>query len=252
MKRSVDSGGLQKGLSYLYPVMACLEQWIFPPICCLCGLSSPPTQDFCAVCIALLPWAMDRCFRCARPLVMGLEAIYCQHCLESPPAFDRMQALFSYEPPIKRMIAKLKFSGHLAYARILGTLLAQTLEADSHRYALPQALVPVPLHHKRWVERGFNQARELALVAHKTLKIPLFDQLCIRVKDTPAQSSLDKAHRKTNLRKAFRIQTLEPLALEHVAIIDDVVTTGSTVDALAALLKDAGVEQVDVWCIARA
>ena len=135
-------------------MLACIEQWIFPPMCCLCGLSSPPMQDFCTVCIELLPWATDRCFRCALPLAMGLEAIYCQHCRECPPAFNRMHALFSYEPPINRMIAKFKFSGDLAYGRILGSLLAKKLEADSHRYPLPQALVPVPLHHKRWVNRG--------------------------------------------------------------------------------------------------
>lgn len=232
-------------------MLARLEQCIFPPTCCLCGLASLIKQDFCAVCIELLPWTENRCFRCARPLDMA-EAIYCETCREHPPSFDRMQALFHYEPPMNRMIAKFKFSGDLAYGRILGSVLAQKLQADSYRYPLPQALVPVPLHHKRWVKRGFNQAQELALVAHKTLKIPLLDKMCIRVKDTPAQSSLDKAHRKVNLRKAFRIQALEPLAFEHVAIIDDVVTTGSTVDALAAVLKDAGVEQVDVWCIARA
>ncbi len=214
--------------------------------------TSSSSQDFCEVCIELLPWTADRCFRCARPLAMGLEAIYCETCRERPPSFDRMQALFHYEPPINRMITKLKFSGDLAYGRILGTLLAQTLQADSHRYPLPQALVPVPLHHKRWVHRGFNQAQELALVAHKTLGIPLLDKICMRVKETPAQSTLDKGNRKTNLRKAFRVQALEPLPFEHLAIIDDVVTTGSTVDALAAVLKDAGVEQVDVWCIARA
>ncbi len=155
-------------------MLARLEQWIFPPTCCLCGLSSPPTQDFCAVCIELLPWIEDRCFRCARPFDVG-EAIYCQICRERPPSFDRTSALFSYEPPINRMIAKLKFSGNLAYGRILGQLLAQTLQADSLVYPLPQALVPVPLHHKRWVKRGFNQAQELALVAHKTLGIPILD-----------------------------------------------------------------------------
>ncbi len=226
-----------------------IEQWIFPPICCLCGLSSPPVQDFCEVCIECLPWIEDPCFRCALPLETE-EAIYCQICRERPPSFDRTCALFSYEPPIKRMIAKLKFSGNLAYGRILGKLLAQKLQADSLAYPLPQALVPVPLHHKRWVKRGFNQAQELALGAHRVLGIPLLNQICTRIKETPAQSRLDKVQRKSNLKNAFYVQA--PLSFEHVAIIDDVMTTGSTADALALVLKEAGIEQVDVWCIARA
>jgi ComF family protein len=229
-----------------------LEQWVFGSSCCLCGLSADPAQDFCRVCVELLPWIEDRCFRCALPLEWGLEAVYCERCRTETLPFDRVCALFEYQPPIDRMIACLKFSGQLAYGRILGSLLADQIPKwYKDAGSMPEAILPVPLHPQRLLERGFNQAIELAWVLQKRLGLLLLNQQhCRRIKHTKPQSTLDQSARHRNLKAAFYIKGSLPF--ESVAIVDDVVTTCSTVRALAERLKEAGVSEVHVWCIARA
>lgn len=114
----------------------------------------------------------------------------------------------------------------------------------------PQLLIPVPLHPKRYRERGFNQAIEISRHLSSNLNIPLAMNLCVRHRITPPQTSLGKKERKTNLRNAFRLAA--PIATDHVAIIDDIVTTGATVTELTKTLKKAGVKRTEIWCIARA
>ncbi|HQY22412.1 MAG TPA: hypothetical protein PK389_01455 [Gammaproteobacteria bacterium] len=115
---------------------------------------------------------------------------------------------------------------------------------------LPEAIIPVPLHIDRLRKRGFNQALELLWPIHKKTKIPVVFDACVRIRKTTAQAQLDKTRRKRNLKSAFQI--VKPIPFEHVAIMDDVVTTGSTVNALTQVLKEAGVTTVDIWCICRA
>jgi ComF family protein len=226
-------------------------QWIFPATCCLCSLSAPVGREFCSVCQGLLPWVEDRCYRCGLCLETGEEAIYCNRCRTNPKAFDRLCALFSYDPPVPRMIFKLKYSGKLNYGKILGGLLADKIEKEWYKnQALPEAIIPVPLHRKRLRKRGFNQAVEIALPIKKRLRIPILYHYFLRIKDTVPQSALSKYYRFNNLKSVFRVT--EKLPYQHVAIIDDVVTTGNTVSALCELLKEKGVMQIDIWCVARA
>ena len=110
--------------------------------------------------------------------------------------------------------------------------------------------MPVPLHRQRLKRRGYNQVSEILLPVQKALKIEVLAHSCMRVKYTRAQSELSAVSRKRNLSNAFEIT--EPIPYQHIALVDDVVTTGSTVKALSLLLKEAGVEQIDVWCICRA
>ncbi len=235
-----------------------LEQWIFPSQCCLCGVSrdlSAESPDFCRVCIEQLPWVNsgDRCVRCGLCLTWGTEAVYCEPCRIDPPAFDRLYQLFAYEEPIKTLLSRFKFSGQMGYGPLFAGLLAQKIQKHWYAtspYDLPQAIIPVPLHLQRLAVRGFNQALELSLPLAQRLKCTLWMDGCIRIKNTQAQSRLERAARKTNLKDAFFLRT-EP-DFDHCAIVDDVVTTGSTVNALSKLLKDAGVSRVDVWCVARA
>jgi ComF family protein len=135
----------------------------------------------------------------------------------------------------------------------LGVLLAQCAEARG--VALPKMLVPVPLHRSRLRERGFNQAAAIARYAGRMLEIPSARRLVKRVRNTPSQTSLDMAQRHQNVRGAFEVSGERSLRrlldAGHVAIVDDVVTTGSTVNELRAALYAAGVRQVDVWAVAR-
>lgn len=231
--------------------MKFLQKWLLPYTCCFCGLVSDQSKDLCNTCSTTLPWAEDRCYRCGRTLEGREEAIYCQACMENPPAFDRLCALFSYDLPVSHLITGLKFGRKLSFGRLLGELLAEKVVHEWYlKTGLPEAFLPVPLHISRLRKRGYNQALELSWPLKKKTKLPLLLNYCIRKRNTKPQSGISLDLRKMNLNNAFCIR--KPMPFKHIAIIDDVVTSGSTVNALAKTVKKAGVEQVDVICICRA
>jgi ComF family protein len=163
------------------------------------------------------------------------------------PTFDKTYAPFIYQEEIRHLITGLKFGAQFKNARLLGTLLAEYLQKTAEK---PDCIVPVPLHNARYRERGFNQALEIARTVSLTSQIPIDFSSCLRHKDTPHQTGLSEKKRHQNLRRAFSVQ--KPIYARHVAILDDVMTTGSTANALATALKRAGVNRVDVWVCARA
>ncbi len=224
---------------------------LFPHICCLCGHHSHSKRDLCATCITCLPGLLDRCYRCGLRLTGLDDPICCKACLNSPPPFDRLLALFSYDPPATRLITGLKFGRQLSKGSVLGELLADAVCQEWYKDGVfPEAIIPVPLHAKRLRQRGFNQALELLWPLKRRLKLPILLDVCQRVRATKPQSGLSAAKRKQNLQQAFKI--MKPIPFQHVAIMDDVVTTGTTVSALSRSLKEAGVLQIDVFCICRA
>jgi ComF family protein len=164
-------------------------------------------------------------------------------------------AAFAYAAPVSSLISRFKYEAGLQHGRVLGTLLLEQLQAAYADTPLPQVLVPVPLHPSRLRERGFNQALVLARQLGKALAIPVKAELLRRVRQTPAQQGLVAKARKRNLRGAFCLHEDAVLSrYESVALIDDVVTTMSTVHELARLLVRAseGRLRVHVWCLARA
>jgi ComF family protein len=212
----------------------------FPQRCLLC---LAPEGPLCAPCLADLPWLPKaHCPVCALPTPGGET---CGHCLKETPAFTRTQALFGYGFPVDRLIQQLKYREHLALAPLLGALLAQHL-----RNELPDIWLPMPLHAKRLKERGFNQAVEIARELAAITGVPMQTGWAIRERDTPPQAGLKREARKKNLRGAFKCH--HKIARLHVGIIDDVMTTGSTLDALAETLKQAGAKEVSCFVVARA
>jgi ComF family protein len=157
------------------------------------------------------------------------------------------RAPYLYAPPADWLIGQLKFRAHLAHGRVLGALLADHLAGLDG--PLPDLIVPMPLHRSRLRERGFNQAIELARPVGRRLGIPLAADLVERVRPGQAQSSLHKSRRQQNVRGAFALR--RPLDAWHVAIVDDVLTTGASAGELAATLRRAGAERVEVWVVAR-
>lgn len=141
-----------------------------------------------------------------------------------------------------------KYHGQLPHGRVLGTLLAEAvLESGT---VLPQLLVPVPLHPDRERERGYNQAWELARVTGSILEVPVDPTLCARTRATQPQANLEAMARQQNLAGAFAVRRAPGVA--HVALVDDVLTTGATLGALATVLLRSGVQRVDAWAVARA
>ncbi len=223
-----------------------LQFHLFPATCLVCGASGEGILDLCGGCHSELPRNNHPCQRCGIPLY-GENPLVCGQCQRHPPPFERTLTPFLYEPPMDHLIKMLKFQGQLAAATLLGHLLQEAL---AHRTTpLPEALLPVPLHSKRLAERGFNQALEIARIVSKTLSIPVLVNAVQRSRATPPQVSLDAKARRGNVRGAFRLQ--QSLQAKHVAIMDDVITTGSTVAEVAQVLKMSGVEEVEIWALAR-
>lgn len=204
------------------------HQW--QPQCVLCDAPSTlQTLPLCTACYHALPWLPDAANITVTPATRCISA-------------------FSYETPINHCLLKLKFGKQLREVHTLSQLMLVGIlpQLDS----VPEAILPVPLHIGRLRKRGFNQAVELARPLAKQLRIPLITNAVIRHKATQAQTELDFKQRQKNLLQAFDIR--HSLPYRHVAICDDVITTGATTSSLASVLLDNGVERVDVWSCARA
>ena len=222
-------------------------RFLFPAHCLLCGDKGAGGRDLCAACFGELPWNRRPCPRCAAPLPPDADDRLCGSCLKALPAWDEAKSPLTYAYPVDRLVQRFKFDGDLPVGRLLAELLADYLAAGGDK---PDCIVPVPLHSARLKERGFNQAVELARPVGRRLKIPVRLDLCERVRPTAVQSKLDAAERKKNLRAAFAVKkSVDGL---HIAILDDVVTTGTTMESITRTLKDAGAARISVWSAARA
>lgn len=224
------------------------QSLFYPAVCLLCGDKGERDTDLCAGCLQSLPLNLSACRICSHPLkqVAGNQPI-CGHCQRKLPAFDRCLAALRYQHPVDHLVHSFKFAGKLHYGRLLAQLLGDYLQNRNPDW--PEMLLPVPLHPNRLKQRGFNQATELAHALGKRFSIPVSTTACRRMLDTAPQSSLEKPDRRRNIRGAFSLHG--QLTTQHIALIDDVVTTGSTTAELARVFKRAGVTQVDVWAVAR-
>jgi ComF family protein len=232
----------------VYNWLDIIQDYLLPPTCILCGNPGFGTLDICTSCYNHLPRNNLCCYRCAEVFTTPIAApTLCGRCLSEIPAFDETYAPFIHQEEIRHLVTGLKFGAQFKNARLLGALLAEHLQKTAEK---PDYIIPVPLHNARYHERGFNQALEIARTVSKSLLIPIDYSSCVRQKDTPHQTGLSAKKRRQNLRRAFSVQ--KPMHVRHVAILDDVMTTGSTANALAAELKRAGVGRVDMWVCARA
>ncbi|MDR3387850.1 MAG: ComF family protein [Rudaea sp.] len=224
-----------------------LQFAVLPPRCLLCGGRGDGARDLCAACAADLAHNRLCCPRCALPL--QTPALRCGECLKNMPPFFAASAPFVYGHPLDLLMARLKFGQSLAAGRVLSEMWLGALRESMP--AKPSALLPVPLHASRLRERGYNQALELARPLARALEIPVLHAALQRTRATPAQVNLDAKVRRRNLQGAFAV--VENVALPaHVALVDDVMTTGATLRECARVLLRAGVERVDVWALARA
>lgn len=213
---------------------------LLPQSCLLCG-ADDAAGPLCPPCRADLPWLPgNRCAICALPLASGKV---CGACLDRPPRFDRVEAVFAYRFPVDALIHAFKYGGRLALARTLGEALAGQVARDV------DAIVPMPLANGRLAERGFNQALEIARVTAAATGIALLPRACRKVTETPAQARLPWKERARNVRRAFVCDA--DLADKRIAVVDDVLTTGATLNEIARVLRKAGAAEVRGWVVAR-
>ena len=221
--------------------------------CVLCSAKSDTEFDLCAACCQEIQSESSVCRCCASPISTTVstrdkDGKLCGSCVQNLPPYTSVYRFADYVPPLDRIIQDLKFNQKLHYAQLLGHLMAKDIRA--REIELPDILMPVPLHSRRLKQRGFNQALEIGRPLGKYLGLPVDIHSCIRSRPTPEQSGLPAKQRKTNIKGAFQVRN--KIQGKHIAILDDVMTTGSTVNELTQVLKSHGATRVDVWVCARA
>ncbi len=213
-----------------------------PRHCTLCLAACE--GNLCDACQDSLPhWITDHCPGCLLP---SKDSRLCGACLTAPPAWDRAVAALQYAFPVDALIRTLKYRGDLSLTPILAELLLPKLLA----FPLPDCIIPVPLHTNKLKERGFNQTAEIGRQLSRRMGIPLLPQVCVRNKDTPSQTTLPWKKRHSNVRHAFTCTTC--LERQHVALLDDVMTSGATLHELAKTIRQQGASEISIWVIARA
>ena len=220
---------------------------LLPPCCMLCGMSSS-SDCLCAACKSELPWQGISCSGCGLPLASVHDSV-CGTCLKTRPPFTLTVTPLRYEFPADRLVQALKFKRQLVAGRILAQLMCENIMTKGVQ--LPDMLIPVPLHAFRLLRRGFNQAYEIASHASRSLGIQLVAGELRRRRNTSAQSGLSRKQRRKNVRNAFFWRGHQKPG-RHVALVDDVMTTGTTVTECTRVLKRAGAKRVDIWVATRA
>ena len=218
--------------------------------CILCDEPAEAEMPICVACEAEMPWLGEHCQTCALPLPEA--GLTCDGCLLEPPAYEQVAVPWRYDFPVDSLITRFKHNAKWPFGHLLADVLSQYLQ---HRFdedlPRPDALLPVPLAAKRLRQRGFNQAAMLARWLSRQLDLPCEENVVRRIQDTSAQQDLDAKARKRNLRNAFALTTDAHVKGRHLALVDDVLTTGATAQALARLLMNAGAARVDMYCLAR-
>ena len=210
--------------------------------CLLCRLpiETHQTGAWCKTCLTYFS-PQPRCQQCGLPTLITVPQ--CGQCLANPPPWQRLYCVGDYIFPLSHTIHQLKYEGQFWQSRHLSALLTQRIDTPA------PLITSVPLHWQRRLKRGFNQSALLASQLSQQLGASCDNQLIKRNRATPQQQGLSKLQRKQNLKHAFTLRHRP--THKHIALVDDVVTTGSTVQQICQLLLEVGVERIDIYCICR-
>ncbi len=214
-----------------------------PALCQICGIPVSSDACYCSHCWAGFDRVHNACDLCGLP--NHASGAICPVCLHSPPSWQRMCAPLVYSGHTRDEIHRLKYLYRLELAQTL----LQQLHTEFNRESKIEVLIPVPLHRSRLLERGFNQSEEIARILSDYLNIPLDRQCLKRTRATKPQTGLSPSRRRENIKRAFEYSPNRPY--QTLAIIDDVITSGSTMSEICRLLRRKGVKHIEVWSLAR-
>lgn len=229
----------------LYRLSSQAFNWLAPHKCFGCQTIIETPKPFCEACYIELPFQHNTCRQCGQAFAAKTD--YCGRCINESPHYDSCFCPFEYQTPISDLICALKYNDKPELAKKIGLILAQEI-TQQHEGALPEVILPVPIHTSRLRSRGFNQAKLIADTVGKELDIPVINNAIMKQKATPPQAQQSLSARKNALNNCFGM--IQEIGAQHLAIIDDVVTTGSTVNEIAKILKKNGVDYIQVWGVA--
>lgn len=219
-----------------------LDRMVNSGECLLCGLPAGPHQNLCRHCWQDMPKVPRPCPLCGLTAPEGQTI--CPRCLHKPPPWASMTAPLAFRGDARRLLLQFKFNEQLLIANSLVSRLWRQFNADA-----VDVLIPVPLHRQRFFERGFNQSLVIARQLGWRLDRPVDHRSLQRIRPTDSQTGLSRSQRQRNLRRAFDYRPQKPW--QRVALIDDVITTGSTMEACCHALRQGGVEHIEIWSLAR-
>jgi len=221
---------------------------VYPKVCLLCNDVGHNDLDLCLRCFQRLPWINHACPRCALPLPTSSESI-CGTCNRRKLFFDRAFCAFLFEGFVRDAIYEFKFNNKLNQGKLLAQLLLYQI--TQNRLEIPDIIIPVPLYKKRITKRGYNQALEIARLVGKGINCEVSFKDIYRNRETSVQMDLPAKRRYKNVKDAFTLSDDHKLDNKHICILDDVMTTGNTVNEVAKCIQNTSVKKIDVWCIAR-
>lgn len=212
--------------------------------CLLCNQYHQEFRAVCPDCLKYFKTIDFGCQICATPLPDN-SFLLCGQCIQLKPAFDRTFTSFQFVEPLRSLLHQYKYHGQLYLRSLFVHLIALSIP---HEALKTQCLIPIPLHTNRLKQRGFNQAYEIAKKLSKQFKIPFEPDICQKIVQTELQANLKGDERRNNVKNAFKVK---PSPYSHITLVDDLVTTGSTVNEIARCFKKQGVKQIDIWCCAK-
>ncbi len=215
--------------------------------CVFCQL---PTlkNSICDTCTKSIKNTYQRCFQCGVSITSTINQQRCGDCSQKPKPYHRLVTACHYDFPVNQAIGRFKFNRQLHLGKALSQLLTQTIQESYQDEPLPELILPIPLHPKRLTERNFNQSQLIAKSINSALQIPFSANHLQRIKNTPHQIGLKAIERRKNLKNAFIIKKSLP---KHIVLVDDVVTTGTTITEASKICLKRGAERVDIWCLAK-
>ena len=228
-----------------HKIASIAQTFRLPRICSLCNQYHPDHDAICKPCHALLKPLGPACQHCATLLPDAIFPV-CGKCSIKPQALDRVITAYRFDEPLRTLLHEFKYHQALYLSNFLTQLILDALYDDAKK---TQCLIPVPMHPLRIRQRGFNQAAELAKRLGRKLNIPYDLSGCQKISNTAPQATLNAKLRRKNIRNTFKANSVD---YKHITLIDDLLTTGSTANELARVLKQQGVTRVDLWCCARA
>ena len=236
---------------YIWEMMRRLDKaaldCLYPPRCPVCDRVVLPGEGLCAECKKTVPYVRQpSCLKCGKP-ILDRRKEFCADCGKKSHTFVQAKALWVYEGKVKASLYRFKYQNKREYARVYAEEMARRYGAWIGERKI-EAVIPVPLHKNRRRARGYNQAEILARELGAILGLPVYQDLLVRARDTKPQKTLNGRERKNNLKNSFKT-TQNIVQLKYILLVDDIYTTGSTLDAAADALVRAGAANVYACCV---